>query len=351
MSGSERLAARFHRGFLHERCRVDERLTGLNGTEYEATFAELLADAKQQAERTRMQLAIDVLRLLLPPTYREARGPMNIVRDAVRSVGGHYTAGLGPVLAAIKADDRDIDHEIYKLLLDMSESPQARLFFGSGYMAERENGTTNDEVLLVLTMSGLTLPDERIPEANWSETERIAVPLLTLAAHYATRRIYSRSMKERKLVAMDEAHFLRGIPTGRSLVDRLARDSRKWTTRVLVATQKCTDLDQLSARGLVRELFIGRIEDEDEARAALALAGIPTGVGYEAQLADLSPDDPTSDDVPDHVGYREFVMRDVDGNVERVRIDLDHQPELFAVLRTRRRTDAPTALVQEPVLV
>jgi hypothetical protein len=330
-----------------EQVAEDERLTGMAGPAYDELFAELFADAVHQAERTRMTLAIDVLRLLLPPAYRDARGPMNIVRDAVRTVGGQYTASLGSVLNTIKADPRDTDHEIYKLLQDMSESPQSRLFFGSGYMAERAAGPAPDEVLLVLTMAGLSLPDEKIPEANWSEQERIAVPLLTLAAHYATRRIYSRSMRERKLVAMDEAHFLRGIPTGRALVDRLARDSRKWTTRVMVATQKCADLDQLSARGLVRELFLGRIEDADEARAALTLAGIPTGVGYEAQLADLSPDDPTLQD-EDGAGYREFVMRDVDGNVERVRIDLEHQPELFAVLRTRRRTDptqeAPTPL-------
>lgn len=327
----------------------DERLTGTRGQEYDLLFEELYVDAVHQAERTRMTLAIDVLRLLLPPGYREARGPMNIIRDAVRCVGGHYTASLGSVLGVIKADPRDEDHEVYKLLHDMSESPQSRLFFGSGYMAERSAGPTGDEVLLVLTMPGLSLPDEKIPEANWSEQERIAVPLLTLAAHYATRRIYSRSMKERKLVAMDEAHFLRGIPTGRALVDRLARDSRKWTTRVMVATQKCADLDQLSARGLVRELFLGRIEDAEEARAALTLAGIPTGVGYEAQLADLSPDDPTVEDDDQGASYREFVMRDVDGNVERVRIDLDHQPELFAVLRTRRRTDPTQVLTARAV--
>ena len=335
---------------MREQVEEDERLTGLVGDARELKMIELLEDARAVAERGRMQLAIDVLRLLLPPAWRADRQTTVVIRDAVRATGGRYHASLGSVLTQIEHDGRDGATDVYNVLKDMSEYPQSRLFFGSGYLAERADRSQDDPALLVLTMAGLTLPDESIPEDNWSEGERIAVPLLTLAAHYASRRIYSRRMKERKVVAIDEAHFLRRIPSGRALVDRLARDSRKWTTRVYIATQKCADLDELSARGLVREVFIGRIEDPDEAFAALRLAGVPTGVGYESHLAELSPDDTTRDDADDsrRISFREFVMRDVDGNVERVRIDLAHQPVLFDVLRTRRRTDLPPPVIDLP---
>ncbi len=333
----------------------DDRLGGLSGPEFDAKADELYADAKDAAARTRQQLAIDVLRLLLPPAFRNGdagRLSRILVGDAVRNVGGLYTASLGTVLDRIHGDPRDHDHEIFNLLHDMSQYPQSRLFFGHGYTADARH-ERDDPTLLVLTMAGLQLPDENLPEENWSEQERIAVPLLTLAAHYTSKRIYSRPMSERKLVALDEAHFLRGIPTGRALVDRLARDSRKWTTRVLLATQKCADLDALSARGLVRELFGGRIEDQDEARAFLKLAGIPLNAGYEGEMANLSGGQVARED--SDAGFREFVMRDVFGNVEVVRMDIkEHQPNLYDVLRTRRRADnqppkkpGMIALVQE----
>jgi hypothetical protein len=57
---------------------------------------------------------------------------------------------------------------------------------------------------------------------------------------------------------------------------------------------------------------------------------VPAGVGYEAVLSRLSPRASTGS----RSGLREFVMRDVDGNVDRMRVDLDHLPELLRVLDT-----------------
>jgi hypothetical protein len=332
----------------------DDRLWGLEGAERLHKVEELHADAIAGAARLRQQLAIDVLGMLLPPAFRSGdagRVTRVVIGDAVRAVGGSFTASLTTVLKHIQRDPRDRDHEIHNVLHDMSTYPQSRLFFDPGFLTERLEDT-QDPTLLVLTMPGLQLPTEGIGEDNWSEAERIAVPLLTLAAHYTARRIYSRPMRERKLAALDEAHILRGVSTGRALVDRLARDSRKWTTRFLLATQKCSDLEALSAHGLVREMFAGRIDDPGEARAFLTMANIPTGVGYEDEMGNLSGGGPggdtnTSDaDADTDVGYREFVMRDASGNVEVVRIDLDHQPDLYAALRTRRRTD--TSLSEPP---
>jgi hypothetical protein len=340
----------------------DERLAGLGGpgsTEYERVLDEVVADARHLAARRRMQLATDTLRLLLPPELRRTREAGLVVRGAVRAVGGAHTASLGSVLDVIAADPRDRDHEILDVLRDLSEYPAARLFFDPGYMADRGSGPraeadrTNgggpghpaaDPVLLVFTLGGLTLPDTDADETNWTEDERISVPLLSLAATYASRRIYGRRMGERKVVVIDEAHALRRTPAGRALVERFARDSRKWNTRVLAASQKPSDLLSLEAGGLIDECVIGGIDDPQEALGALRLARIPTDLGYERAVATLALGGARPQAGTGRTGARDFIFRDADGYTERIRWDLGHLPHVLAALDTTAggRPGAPT---------
>jgi hypothetical protein len=72
---------------------------------------------------------------------------------------------------------------------------------------------------------------------------------------------------------------------------------------------------------------VGRIEDEDAARDGLRMLRVATGVGYERALASLS-----SGSGADR--SREFVMRDADGHVDKVRVDLTANPALLSVLNT-----------------
>jgi hypothetical protein len=316
----------------------DERLAGLGGEEYERVLDEVVADARHLAARRRMQLATDTLRLLLPPELRRTREAGLVVRGAVRAVGGAHTASLGSVLDVIAADDRDRDHEILDVLRDLSEYPAARLFFDPGYMADRGGGGPGDPpadpVLLVFTLGGLTLPDTDADETNWTEDERISVPLLSLAATYASRRIYGRRMGERKVVVIDEAHALRRTPAGRALVERFARDSRKWNTRVLAASQKPSDLVSLEAGGLIDECVIGGIDDPHEAVGALRLARIPTDLGYERAVATLALGGTRPQAGTGRTGARDFIFRDADGYTERIRWDLGHLPHVLAALDT-----------------
>ena len=127
-------------------------------------------------------------------------------------------------------------------------------------------------------------------------------------------------------------HRFRHSAAGRAFFDELARNiTRKWNTRVLAGTQRPLDMIDLDVQGLTSETFIGRIEDRAIAADALNLAGIPTGVGYEPIIGTLSPSDTTRQV---RTGFREFVFRDVDRNVERVRIDLDHLPGFVEALNT-----------------
>jgi hypothetical protein len=89
----------------------------------------------------------------------------------------------------------------------------------------------------------------------------------------------------------------------------------------------------MEVSNFISSAFVGRIEDEQVATDALRMLRIPAGVGYESVLARLSPRGAPGE----RSRIREFVMRDVDGNVDRMRVDLDHLPELLEVLDTTAR--------------
>ena len=113
---------------------------------------------------------------------------------------------------------------------------------------------------------------------------------------------------------------------------RLARDSRKWNLSAFVASQNPKDILGLDVQNLVSTVFVGRIaQDAEIASDALRLLRVPTDVGYEAVLASLSAPDANS---AGRLGYREFVLRDVDSRVQRVRIDVSYVDGLLTTLDT-----------------
>ena len=171
-------------------------------------------------------------------------------------------------------------------------------------------------------MQGMTLPRPGSPREEWTDAESLAVELLNLASWLTQRTIYDADRNLRKGVALDETHFLSQVPTGKVLIDRLARDSRKFNVRALFASQLAGDLLRVSGfASLVNAVFVGRTDDEQAQSEALRLLRVPTGVGYEQMLGTLSPR-PRHDDRPDDTP-RQFVFADGHGGVEKIRIDLE----------------------------
>src|SRR5690349_8136780 len=142
---------------------------------------------------------------------------------------------------------------------------------------------------------------------------------------------------------------MEGWRSGRSFLVRLARDSRKWNLAALVASQNPRDILGLDVQNLVTTVFVGRIaEDAEVAAEALRLLRVPVDDGYEAVLASLSTVDAASSS---RLGFREFVMRDVDGRVQKLRIDVSWVPSLLSYLDTTPTGEATgqLAIMDQPL--
>ena len=276
------------------------------------------------AAATRRRLVLDVLTGLLP--FEVARLPHTriVLLRAVRDVGGAADRHPGQVIDSLRrhaADGEDHAGVVADFLEERRELPQAALLFPDvsrhdPWQADR------DYRLTVLTMQGMTLPRPGSPREEWTDNESLAVELLNLASWLTQRTIYDADRNLRKGVALDETHFLSQVPTGKVLIDRLARDSRKFNVRALFASQLAGDLLRVSGfASLVNAVFVGRTDDEEAQAEALRLLRVPTGVGYEQMLGTLSPR-PRHDDRPDDTP-RQFVFADGHGGVEKIRIDLE----------------------------
>ncbi len=290
-----------------------------------AAFAteDAFLEAQVLAAQDRKLLAMDVVKMLLPPSLDAIPDTSLVVSDAVRATRGEPTASLWGVVENLERLESPHGRVVANYLRDMAELPLARLLFPSG----EQSADRLDATLTVLTMPGLVLPPRSVPRDHWSTSEQLAVPLLHLASWYASRAVYGRNMGTRKLVALDETHFLGEWSAGRALFTRLGRDSRKWNTCVLAASQNPSDVLGMDVANFMSAAFVGRIEDEDAARDGLRMLRVPTGVGYERALANLSASRGAA-------GFREFVMRDVDGHVDKIRVDLTANPALLDALNT-----------------
>jgi hypothetical protein len=112
----------------------------------------------------------------------------------------------------------------------------------------------------VLTMAGLVLPKPGKPHTEWGPTELFNTQLLELAAWLTQRNLYSRPVSTLKGVFIDEAFFLSTVQQGKALIDRIARDSRKFHIRALLASQVPSDLLRISGfASLVDAVFLGRL--------------------------------------------------------------------------------------------
>jgi hypothetical protein len=266
----------------------------------------------------------------------------------VRTVGGRIDASPDQVFDALRRDASE-HHEHAMVVSDFLDEMRERM---SLLIPERDAdpyAEARDDRLTVLTMAGLTLPKDGVSREHWTDAEALGVELLNLAAWLTQRSIYERPRDQRKGVWIDEAFFLSEVPTGRVLMNRFARDSRKWNVRVLLSSQIPADF--LRIQGFVTLLdsvFVGRLDDDDAQADALRLLKVPVGAGYEQVVAGLGrrPGGERGRTERDRAP-RQFIFGDGAGGVERIRIDFSgsHLDHLRGVLDT-----TPDAMRDLPAL-
>ena len=110
----------------------------------------------------------------------------------------------------------------------------------------------------------------------WGSSERYALPLLHLAAFFTARFVYGRDRNIRKNVFLDETHLMGVWGSGRALMVRLSRDSRKWNTAVGAASQHPDDhlsIGRIDA--LQGTAFVGRLTKEHGGTEGVPTAELP----------------------------------------------------------------------------
>ncbi len=115
---------------------------------------DALAEAEVLAAQDRKLLAMDVVKMLLPPSLDAMPQTSLVVSDAVRATRGEPDASLWDVVTNLESLDEQHGKVVANYLRDMAELPLARLFFPADDRASERL----DATLTVLTMPGLVLP-------------------------------------------------------------------------------------------------------------------------------------------------------------------------------------------------
>jgi hypothetical protein len=304
-------------------------------------------EANAWAMQSRKALASDVINMLLPSQVTAHWVTPLVLSRAIQMVDPAHGGSLQKVVEALRSqNDENAGHArvIADYLEAASDMPGASLFFGN----RTEDYVNDDSTLLVVTMPGLELPPRGVDSEHWSHQQRMSVPLLHLAAHYVTSRLYGLGRDVRKVVGFDEIGQMGEWGSGQALFSRINRDSRKWDIAAYLSSQDPADVLGLDIKNKIGGAFIGRIEDREVATQALDLIGIPTGGDndYERVLAGLSPFTSGADGTRKRMS-RDFLFRDVSGAVERIRIDMAHNPGLLDALDTTANPEAAQAANSE----
>lgn len=321
---------------------------------------------RSRAAAERRRLCLDVLKGILP--YELAHKPETdiVLMHAVRATGGSPLNHPGLVIDRLKSHpNEDLvqhSHAVYEFLDEARD--RLELLIPRSPESDPYRNMREDHRLTVLTMPGLILPHQGQPRQDWTDTEALGVELLSLAAWLTQRRVYSgdssytartgRAWKHaRKGVWIDEAFFLSDVPTGRALMNRFTRDSRKWNVRVLLSSQIPGDLLKIDGfSSLLDSVFVGSLDDAQVQADALRLLRVPQGAGYERVLSQLAGRRATANKRGDEGEPRQFIFNDGAGGIERIRIDFSgpHLAQLRQALNTTPNSKSVTKLQLLPTL-
>ncbi|MFI2102910.1 ATP-binding protein [Isoptericola sp. NPDC019693] len=298
---------------------------------------QALALAKSAAKAQRRDLVTDTLRWCLPAEDQDDKAAMSILRDAVaRAEALPYSTAHGVLMALQHHDDGELAARIQRRLREASEREISRLFFASPSGGNHGDALSSRRMTF-FSLKGLAQIDENKPKGEWSYDELMSRPVMSLAAWSALRSVYRADFHERKGMFLDEVHEITAVSTGRTLVQKVATDTRKHDIAALVSTQNAANVIGQNINNFVGAAFVGKTTDEEAQEHNCRLLGLPTGVGYEAEFSKLSRRSRRSETTG---APREFIFRDGmggedgKGGVEKIRVDYSNHERLTAALNT-----------------
>jgi hypothetical protein len=286
---------------------------------------ELNGEPGQQGKLDPLRIATGELREELACSYllELLRDPPasweNAVSRAVKQTAKRENATLMHVVEHLLGGE-GAAREAGEALEVLSDFGLARLAFGDGQQTLLQARTS----VTTIRMPALTLPDPRVSRDTYTRSERVSVATLALVTAYSLRLIlHDRS--RHKVVLLDEAAFLLDSPQGRAIIRRLILQGRAFNATVLLSTQLLGDLGDLAE--LIGVYLIFGQDSEPAVRRALELIGLK-GAG---------------DELVRHVqSLREgrCLMRDLDGRIGEVQIDLvyPHLLDAFTTTPARQET-------------
>ncbi len=293
--------------------------------------ADLLWDqAREAAQVSRRELAEEILRMLLPAEMRGEKARA-VLTKATELVPADTTASLRDVLEAMRGigDDYGVGHNgawMADQYQKLTSHPWARLFFPpAAGDAGQGDVTATGRLLTVMTLRGLVQPDRDTPPEQYTNEQRMSVPIMHLAAWLARRHVMDRPRHVRKLTILDEAHMVTAGPIGQALVNETARDSRKHNHCAIWMSQRAGDLRIASVDNLIGAVLVGHTDGKEEQAAALSLLGLPADQGYEGYLSALSQDCPGQFLINDGRGL-EVIQVDLEAGGQSLRAALDSTP-------------------------
>jgi hypothetical protein len=241
-----------------------------------------------------------------PPSWE------NQIQRAVRDLVRSGERGSLAVIDQLRRAESPAAQEAADALEVVADFGLARLGFGAG---RDDTGVEAVAPVTTIRTPGLTLPDPRASRETYTRSERVSVATLSLVAAFALRLV-SGDRTRHKIVLLDEAWFLLSSTQGRSLINRLVRLGRAFNATVLLATQRLEDLGDLS--DLVGTYLMFGQESDAEARRALEQIGRdPEDRQLVARLRSFRKG--------------RCLMRDLDGRVGELQVDLVHADLLDAL--------------------
>lgn len=298
-----------------------------------------LEKAIQAAKSQRRSLVIDNLKAALPPKTLSSDDAEELLRNAIFKTSATRSTVLDDVMHTIRETEGETKTAVSLLnrMEELKEHELGRLFFGEHGERESDEMARMDYRLQIYSLKGMARPgQEQTDPEEWSTEERLSRPIMALASWATSQMIYRADPNERKGVALDEAHEITAVSSGRQLTQKVATDTRKHNVAAIVSTQNAGAVLGTDVNNFVGATFVGRTEGEDEQRDALKMLRLSAGVGYEEDLAKLSPKPRRgqTDRESFDTSYREYIFSDGVGGMEKIKVETGHHPELADALDT-----------------